>query len=175
MSSPPHPHEPAPRDREPIDPDVTAAEARRAAAEHLALRHLLRGRSDVLGVVAAGGALGALARWGLAELMPHGTGGFATSTLLVNLLGVFLLGILMVVVIEVMAPTRLVRPFLGTGVLGGFTTFSTFALDLHEQLRAGHVGAAAAYLGLTLVGGLAVTGLAIVATRRLLVREEVTP
>jgi CrcB protein len=175
MSSPPHPHEPAPRDREPIDPDVTSAEAHQAATEHLSLRHLLRGRADIVGVVAAGGAIGALARWGLAELMPHGTGGFATSTLVANVVGAFLLGILMVVVIEVMHPTRLVRPFLGTGILGGFTTFSTYTLDVHEQLRAGHPAAAAAYLALTLVGGLAATALAIAVTRRLLVREEVTP
>jgi len=74
-----------------------------------------------------------------------------------------------------MHPTRLVRPFLGTGILGGFTTFSTYTLDVHEQLRAGHPAAAAAYLALTLVGGLAATALAIAVTRRLLVREEVTP
>ncbi|NNM47271.1 CrcB family protein [Knoellia sp. DB2414S] len=131
----------------------------------------MRGRGDIVGSIAAGGAIGALARWGLAELIPHGTGEFATSTLIANVVGAFLIGVLMVVVVEVMQPTRLVRPFLGVGVLGGFTTFSTYTLDLHEMLREGHPGAAAAYLVVTLVGGLAATAAAIAVTRHLLVRE----
>ena len=60
----------------------------------------------------------------------------------------------MVLVVEVLPARRLVRPFLGTGVLGGFTTFSTYALDTRTLLAGGRPGLAAAYLGGTLLLGL---------------------
>ncbi|NLE81921.1 MAG: CrcB family protein [Rhodococcus sp.] len=77
-----------------------------------------------LAVVVAGGALGAYARFGLSELFP----GIWTIAV-VNVLGSLLLG----VVVTVLGTDRLWRLFLGTGILGGFTTFSTFAVDAVES------------------------------------------
>ena len=126
---------------------------------------VLHGRGQVLSVIAAGGALGSLARWGLAEALPHDRGAFATSTLVANVTGALALGVLMVLLLEVWPPTRLVRPFLGVGVLGGYTTFSTSMLDTEEMLRAGRAGVAAAYLFSTLALGLLASWSGVAITR----------
>ncbi len=131
---------------------------------------VLRGhRGDVLFAVAAGGALGSLARYGLAELVPHPPGGFAVSTLLTNVLGCLGLGTLMAFV-EHGRPSRLVRPFLGVGFFGGFTTMSTFALDAVEAVLHGRGGVAAAYVGGSVAASLVAVTAGFVGTDRLLRR-----
>lgn len=105
----------------------------------------------VLGVVALGGGLGALARYGLATALPTRPGHFPWATFVTNVAGCLLIGVLMVLVTEVWTAGRLVRPFLGTGVLGGFTTYSTYAVEIHGLLRPGTVGVAFLYLAGTLV------------------------
>ncbi len=126
---------------------------------------LLHGRGQVLGVIAAGGALGSLGRWGLGEAIAHDRGAFATSTLVANVSGALALGVLMVLVLEVWPPTRLVRPFLGVGVLGGYTTFSTYMLDAFTLLAAGSVPVAFGYLLGTLLTGLFAVWVGIVVAR----------
>jgi fluoride exporter len=120
-------------------------------------------RADVTAAVATGGALGALARWGVAEALPHDPGRFPWSTLVANVVGCFLIGVLIVLVVERWSHRPLARPFLGTGVLGGFTTFSTYAVDTRGLLAAGRPAVAASYL----LGTLAVGLLAVVAGLRL--------
>jgi fluoride exporter len=103
----------------------------------------------LLAVVAAGGALGSLARYAVAEVLPHGRASVPVGTLLVNIVGCLLLGLL----VGAQPDARWLRPFLGTGVLGGFTTFSAFALETDRLLdRAPLV--AALYVALTLLLGL---------------------
>lgn len=132
---------------DPIDPDVDL----RVAAQR---RELVRHHGPVLGVIGVGGGLGGLARYGLARLLPAPHGHFPWATFVTNVLGCLLIGVLMVLVTEVWAARRLVRPFLGVGVLGGFTTFSTYAVEIHALLRPGTVGVAFAYLVGTLVAAL---------------------
>ena len=67
------------------------------------------------------------------------------STLAINVLGCALIGVLMVLITDVWRRQRLVRPFLGTGVLGGFTTFSAFSLETYELLRDGQLMVALGY------------------------------
>ncbi len=67
-------------------------------------------------------------------------------------------------------PSRLVRPFLGVGFLGGFTTVSTFALDTVEAVLRGHVGVAVAYVGGSLAASLPAVAAGFVGTDRLLRR-----
>ena len=86
----------------------------------------------VLGVVALGGVIGSLARYGLAEASPHGPGEFPWSTFATNVVGCFAIGLLLARLTPRSHP--LLRPFLGTGILGGFTTFSTFAVDTEKLL-----------------------------------------
>lgn len=74
----------------------------------------------------------------------------------------------MVFVVDVWPPTRYVRPFLGVGVLGGFTTFSTYMLDTRAMLTAGRPFGAAGYLVGTLLVGLVAVWLGIVTARTLI-------
>jgi CrcB protein len=135
---------------DPVDPDVDL----RVPAQRGELVHH---HGSVLGVIALGGGLGALARYGLAQLWPTPPGGFPLATFATNVAGCLLIGVLMVLVTEVWSAHRLVRPFLGVGVLGGFTTFSTYAVEFHGLLRPGTVGPAFAYLAGTLVAALLAT------------------
>ena len=113
----------------------------------------LRGQGRALVAVAVGGVLGALARYGVGLLLPHRSGMFPLGTLLINVLGGFLIG----VVIDGVAARPLLRPFAVTGILGGFTTFSTYAVDTEQLLATGRLGTAVAYLVGTLVGALVAT------------------
>lgn len=123
--------------------------------------HPLTGQGPALGAVAAGGALGALARHGAGVALPSPWATFA-----INVVGCLLIGVLLVLVVEWRPAPPLVRPFLGTGVLGGFTTFSTYAVDVHLLLDRPVV--AAAYLVGTLLSALAATWLGVRVTRAVL-------
>lgn len=113
------------------------------------------GKTAVLCVISAGGVLGAVARYEAALAWPTRQAHFPWTTLAVNVLGCALIGVLLVLVNSVFSGRRLLRPFLGTGVLGGFTTFSTYAVDIQRLIATGHPGRAAGYLLATLVAALA--------------------
>lgn len=110
----------------------------------------------LLGVVAAGGSCGALGRYALAVALPHSPSGLPWATLLANVVGCLLLGL----IVAALPDAHWLRPFLGTGVLGGFTTFSTLALET-DRLLARAPATALVYVALTLGLGLgaAVLGL----------------
>ena len=140
----------------PVDSDVE-----RATAPHLS--------AEIFGVIAVGGALGSLARWSLGEWLG---GRFPWATLAVNVTGGLALGIVMVLVVEVWPTSRHLRTFVGVGVLGGWTTFSTFALDVRRLLADGEPGLASLYLLGTLVGGLAAVWGGIAMTEKTLDRVQ---
>lgn len=121
----------------------------------------------VLAAVAAGGALGSLGRWGLASLLPHPGAGWPWATLLVNLSGSAVLGVLLVLV-ELRRPHRLLHPFLAVGVLGGWTTFSTLTAEVLGLVSAGALARAGAYLLVSVGVGLLAAGAGMYAARRLL-------
>jgi CrcB protein len=110
---------------------------------------------DVLGVIAAGGVVGALSRFAVSTTWPHAPAAFPWSTLMVNISGCLLIGVLMTIVLELTEPHRLVRPFLGVGVLGGYTTFSTASVELQRMLDAGRGAPALLYLAASLFGAVA--------------------
>ncbi|MET9649043.1 CrcB family protein [Streptomyces sp. NPDC006460] len=131
-----------------------------------------RGQLPFVGVVAAGGALGAAARYGAALVWPTPAGAFPWTTFGVNTLGCAAIGALVVLLTETgTAPHPLVRPFLGTGILGGFTTFSTYALDTQRLLGAGDTARGLAYMGATVAAALAAVWAATAATRGVLARR----
>jgi fluoride exporter len=123
---------------------------------------------SLLGTIAAGGAIGAAARYGAGQAWPVAGGAFPVTTMAVNVLGCGLIGVLMVLVGELWTGRRLLRPFLGTGVLGGFTTFSTYAVDLQRLFATSHAGTAVAYLVATPVAALLAVWATSLATHRLL-------
>jgi CrcB protein len=104
-------------------------------------------------MAALGGALGALARWALAEALPHSPGSWPWATLLVNLVGCLLIGVLLAVLLARFPKSRWMRPFLAVGVLGGFTTYSTFAVDVVRLTGAGRGPLAVAYVVVSVLGG----------------------
>jgi CrcB protein len=105
-------------------------------------------------LAALGGALGALARWVIAEAVPRSPGEWPWATLAVNLLGCLLIGVLIAVLAARRPDDERLRTFLGAGVLGGFTTFSAFAVEVADLLRAGPPWVAAAYVAVSVLGGL---------------------
>ncbi|MFC8244405.1 fluoride efflux transporter CrcB [Streptomyces chartreusis] len=127
-----------------------------------------RTQAPVVAVVAAGGALGATARYALALWWPLQPGGFPWATFWTNVVGCAVIGVFMVIITDVWAAHRLVRPFFGTGVLGGFTTFSTYAVDIQRLVDDGHPRTGLGYLAATLVAALTAVWLASAATRRVL-------
>ncbi len=122
-------------------------------------------RWDVALVVAAGGALGGAARWTISSAWPTPPGGFPWATFVENVVGCLLLAALLVVLLEVTRPHRYLRPFLGVGVLGGFTTFSAYTQDARALLLAGESGLAGLYLAGTLLAGLLATWAGLVLAR----------
>ncbi|MFE3504269.1 fluoride efflux transporter CrcB [Kitasatospora sp. NPDC059146] len=131
---------------------------------------VLRGQGPAVAVVAVGGAIGALARYAAGLGWETGPSAFPWTTLLVNVVGCAVIGVFLVVVTEGRPAHPLLRPFFGTGVLGGFTTFSTYAVDVRRLLEAGRPGPGLAYLGLTLAGALGAVWAAAVLTRRVIHR-----
>lgn len=117
---------------------------------------------SALAAVAAGGVLGAEARYGLTLALPTHADRFPWSTLLINLTGSLLIGVLMAWLGRQAAPRPLLRLFLGVGILGGYTTYSTFAVDVQQLLRAGRPLAALGYLTATVLGCAAAVWLATV-------------
>src|SRR5262245_59085177 len=115
----------------PADSDVDLHEPRQRAE----LRH----PASVLISISLGGALGAAARYGLGVAFPTAPGEFPWTIFMVNVVGCLLIGVLMVLVTEVFANRALLRPFLGVGVLGGFTTFSTYVEQIRQLLVDGAV------------------------------------
>ncbi|MEX5720857.1 fluoride efflux transporter FluC [Geodermatophilus maliterrae] len=104
-------------------------------------------------LAALGGALGALARWGAAEALPHSPGGWPWATLLVNLTGCLLIGVLTGVLAARRPEPAWARPFLAVGVLGGYTTYSAFAVEVVGLTGAGAVARAGGYVLVSVLGG----------------------
>lgn len=150
--------EPLSTAQEPVDPDVDLHVPRQRA-------ELRPHPAPVIAAVAAGGAIGASARYGAGLLWPTASGAFPWTTLVVNVVGCAVIGAFMVLISEVWTVHRLMRPFFGTGVLGGFTTFSTYATDIRRLIDGGHPRIALAYLALTLVTALAAVWAATAGTR----------
>ncbi|MFG1605382.1 fluoride efflux transporter FluC [Actinoplanes sp. NPDC049265] len=104
----------------------------------------------VLGAVSAGGVIGALARFLLQSAWPHHTGDFPWATWAINVTGCFLIGMLMALIARRWPAQRYLRPFFGSGVLGGYTTFSAWAVETLQS----RPGVAVLYAGGTLAGAL---------------------
>jgi CrcB protein len=167
------------RDLLPIDPDLApddpaepfVAPARRAPPRY----RYGRAQPDILAVIAAGGMVGASARYAVARAIPVHPGHFPWATFWTNLAGSFLLGFLLVVLLERFPPTRYVRPFLGTGVLGAFTTMSTFEVETALLVKDGYSLTAGVYAFGSLAAGLALAYLGIVAGRLTPARHSERP
>lgn len=111
----------------------------------------------LLASVALGGVLGSLGRYAVATALPHQPGAFPWATFAVNVSGAFAMGLLVAYLVDRPGVHRLARPFVGVGVLGGWTTFSALAVDAVQLGSAGQEQVALVYVTATfLLGTLAV-------------------
>lgn len=111
-----------------------------------------------------GGCFGALARYGVIENLPTLANGWPLATTFVNLLGAFTLGLLLEGLSRIgedIGTLRATRLVLGTGFIGAFTTYSTFAVDTHSLIATGNLMTALWYVLSTLIGGLILCGVGI--------------
>ncbi|MDL4774072.1 fluoride efflux transporter FluC [Actinomadura xylanilytica] len=151
-----------------VDPDIDLHVPRQR-------RELRRAPWATLSAISAGGVAGSLARYGLSEAFGRGPGGFAWATFSINVSGCLLIGALMVAITEVWRAHPLTRPFLGVGVLGGYTTFSTYIVDFQRALQSGSPRTALAYLAATLFCALAAVHAGVHLTRLLTRRFRRSP
>ena len=121
----------------------------------------VRARSEVI-LVAAGGSLGAAARYQLLQAFPVHPGRFPLTTGSINVGGAFLLGILLAWLARHRTVEHWSRWLVGVGGLGAFTTFSAFAVELALLARDGHVGVAVGYAAASLVAGVGAAFLGLV-------------
>ena len=119
-----------------------------------------------LAAVFAGGVVGTLARAGLGEVLPHARGTWPWATFIVNVAGAALLGWGVTRLQERLPLSAYRRPFLGTGVCGALTTFSTMQVELLQMLDHRRDGLALAYAAASLAAGFAAVFLATKLTRR---------
>ena len=110
---------------------------------------------STLAVVSIGGVLGALTRYGLQSAFPSPSDGFGWATFAINVSGCLLIGMVIVFATESSWAHPLLRPFLATGVLGGYTTFSTYVVGMQRELSAGAPRTALAYGAATAIAALA--------------------
>lgn len=108
----------------------------------------------VLLAVFIGGGFGGLARYGITFAAAPPADGFPWDILTINLAGAFALALLLILVLEVFSLSPYVRPALGTGFLGAFTTFSSLATATDHLLAHGRPALAIGYVAGSLFGGL---------------------
>jgi fluoride exporter len=123
-------------------------------------------------LAALGGALGALARWAVAVALPSSPTGWPWATLLVNLTGCFLLGALFALLAARFPDAAWPRHLLAVGVLGGYTTYSAFAVEVVRLAESGALLIAGAYVVASVVGGVAAVAAGTLAAHGALGKHE---
>jgi CrcB protein len=141
----------------PIDPDIEPDDDYASRWPRIA--------PGVLVAVLVGGVLGGLARYGIGLAAPPRADGFPWDIFAINLSGAFALAVLLVLLLEVFPSTRYVRPALGTGFIGAFTTFSSLATATDHLLAHGHPALAIVYTFGSLFAGLAAALLGLICGR----------
>ena len=106
-------------------------------------------------IVAAGGAIGAVFRFLMGKLPLGSNSGFPLKTFIVNILGCFIIGLVAALALKQLSDSPKLVLFLKVGICGGFTTFSSFALETGGLLEKGSYAIAAAYVVLSVTLGIA--------------------
>lgn len=141
----------APGSALPIDPDLPADATGTSAG--------------VVAAVAAGGFIGALGRYELGLAWPTPAGRVPWATFTINTSGAFLLGLVLTMLVRRGRHNHLFRPFFCVGVLGAWTTMSTFAVEADLLVRAHRISTASVYTAITVVVGIAVAAVGVVIGR----------
>lgn len=120
-----------------------------------------------MAAVALGGALGAPARYGVAQLVPVAPDGFPWATFWTNVSGSLALGLVLALLLERFPPALYLRAFVAVGFLGAYTTFSTFAVEAVLLARSGHVVVAVVYAVASVLAGILAASAGILSGRRI--------
>ena len=122
-------------------------------------------RLRTLVLLAAGGALGAVARYLVGSLFAREGSRFPWGTLVINLTGCLALGFVLTILDERLPESRAWRALVAVGFLGAYTTFSTFGWEIHDLLRSDAWGRAAAYAAGSVLLGLGAVRVGVLAAR----------
>jgi CrcB protein len=125
-----------------------------------------RPRWDVLAAIFVGGCCGGAARYALGHVWPQRAGVFPWTIFGINTSGAFVLALVIVIAADLM-PSRYLRPLIGTGFCGAFTTFSSIVVTVDEAWADDHPGIAWTYLAASIGAGLAAAWIGLVAGRAL--------
>jgi CrcB protein len=147
-----------------VEPD-NAAQGQSQLRRSRAVASLQLDRQE-LAAIFAGGSVGAIARAALAQSLVSGPDQWPWGTFIVNMLGAALLGYFVTRLQERLPPSLYRRAFLGTGICGALTTFSTVMIELSQMLEGGHLTLAFSYAAASLAGGFAAVFLATKLVRR---------
>ncbi|MDQ1696064.1 MAG: fluoride exporter [Frankiaceae bacterium] len=145
----------------PIDPDIDAVEDRRHHDPSVSpfatagRRRWPRIDWSVVAAVIVGGFFGGVTRYAVELAWPTPTGAFPWATFSVNTTGAFVLALTLVLVLEVLPPTRYVRAIVGTGFCGALTTFSSVVTSVDQLVAHGHADVAVGYVVASIAAGLA--------------------
>jgi fluoride exporter len=157
----------------PVDPDLALSDPAQPTPGATGHPHhappsagRARLRPGVLVAIALGAALGAPARYGMAQVIHVAPGSFPWATFVTNVSGSFALGLAVALIVERFPPSRYLRPFVATGFLGAYTTYSTFAVEADLLVKEGHAAIGVAYAVASLVAGFAAVWAGIVTARR---------
>lgn len=152
----------------PVDPDLAPDDPGEPSVAHQAGIHRHRSSDKrVLGAIAAGGFFGALARFEVGQAWPTPPGHMPWATFATNTSGALLLGVVLTALLERSSWLPSARPFLCVGVIGSWTTMSTFALEVDLLVKGQHIALAVGYGVLTVVCGIVLSWAGILLVRRI--------
>ncbi len=147
------------------DPAPGSDRTGRTPALHHKARIHRRAQGTTLLLIGSAGAVGALARYAMSQVIASPTGHFVWSTFFINTTGSFAIGLVLVLLTERFPRARLARPLIVTGFLGAYTTFSTYTVDTDLLLRNHDFTTGTLYALSSLFAGLAATFLGVVLAR----------
>ncbi len=152
--------------RRSVDPDLAVGEERGPEAP-MAAGGRAHVPAAVLLAIAGGGVVGAVGRYLLSLALPTVTGRFPWGTWLTNVSGSAALGFALVVISERLPRSRYARPLIGTGLIGAYTTFSTFTVEAALLARAGDAVTGLVYLLASVLAGILAVAAGMALGRRL--------
>jgi fluoride exporter len=138
----------------PTDPDLGPDEIGERDSSSEQRRRARHVQFVIVVAIACGGVVGSVSRYLLSLALPTETGRFPWGTFLINVTGSALLGFLLVLLMEQFPRGHLARPALGTGIIGAYTTFSTFVVEAVLLVRDGQVLSALTYVLLSVLVGI---------------------
>ncbi|MCL4445721.1 MAG: CrcB family protein [Actinobacteria bacterium] len=157
----------------PIDPELDPDDPGEPSRDHRrSSGHVHRAKPGIVAAIACGGFVGTLGRYEVLTALPARAGHFPIGTFLINTSGSLLIGFVLTLLVERFRSRRHLREFCCVGVLGGWTTMSTLAVEADTLVKSGFISMAFGYMTTTLVAGVCAVALGIAVARSSLFHRE---